>query len=116
MSSNIEVQRICEYCGKEFIARTTKTRFCSHICNSRAYKKSNKNLKIESSYQESRRVISKPFEELNAKPFLNIDEACTLLGISRRSIYRLLECGKMKAGKVGKRTILPRAEIDKLFI
>ena len=28
MSSNIKVERICEWCGKKFIAQTTVTRFC----------------------------------------------------------------------------------------
>jgi excisionase family DNA binding protein len=116
MSSNIEVQRICEYCGKEFTARTTKTRYCSHICNSRAYKDNVKDLKVELSYQESRQILSQFIGELYAKPFLNINESCRLLGISRRSIYRLLKSGKLKAGKVGKRTIITRIEIDRLFI
>ena len=115
MSSNIEVQRICEYCGKEFTARTTQTRFCSHTCNSRAYKASLKNLKVELSNKETQRIISQPFEELKAKPFLSIAEACKLLGISRRTVYRMLERGELKAGKAGKRTIIQRSEIDKLF-
>ncbi|MFA6334291.1 MAG: CHC2 zinc finger domain-containing protein [Bacteroidales bacterium] len=28
MGSNIRVQRICQYCGKEFTARTTVTKYC----------------------------------------------------------------------------------------
>lgn len=38
MSSNIEVVRICEYCKNDFIAKTTRTRYCSHLYNSRDYK------------------------------------------------------------------------------
>ena len=38
-----------------------------------------------------------------------------MLGISHRTIYRLLQRGELKAGKVGKRTIFKRAEIDRLF-
>ena len=59
MSSNIEVQRICEYCDKEFTARTTKTRFCSHACNSRAYKANIKSIKVENSNKEFQRIIAK---------------------------------------------------------
>jgi excisionase family DNA binding protein len=55
-------------------------------------------------------------EELKAKPFLSVAEACTLLGISRRTIYRMLERGELRAGKAGKRTIFQRSEIDKLFL
>ena len=116
MSSNIEVQRICKYCGKEFTARTTQTRFCSHTCNNKAYKANIKSLKVELSNKETQRIISQPIEELKAKPFLSIAETCKLLGISRRTVYRLLERGELKAGKAGKRTIIQRSEIDKLFI
>ncbi|MFA6924387.1 MAG: helix-turn-helix domain-containing protein [Bacteroidales bacterium] len=115
MSSNIEVQRICEYCGKEFTARTTKTRFCSHHCNRRAYKKNLKKTKIEISNNETRQIIIKPIEELKTKPFLSISETCLLLGISRRTIYRLLEQNKFSASKIGKRIIIKRTEIDNLL-
>lgn len=45
MSSKIEVQRICQYCKKEFTARTTVTKYCSHKCNQRAYKAKKSDLK-----------------------------------------------------------------------
>jgi len=115
MSSSIEVQRICEYCNNEFTARTTKTRFCSHICNSRAYKKSIKESKIEKSNKETLTIVSKPIEEIKAKPFLSVSETCILLGISRRTIYRMLERGEIVSAKAGTRTIIKRSEIDKLF-
>ena len=38
MSSNIKVERICEWCGKKFIAQTTVTRFCSKRCAEHSYK------------------------------------------------------------------------------
>ena len=115
MSTNIEVQRVCEYCRKEFTARTTVTRYCSHTCNSRAYKHKIKELKVTVSNKETKRIVSKPLEELIVKPFLSISETCSLLGISRRTIYRMVQKGDLKAGKVGKRTIIQRSEIDKLF-
>jgi excisionase family DNA binding protein len=53
--------------------------------------------------------------ELKDKTFLSIAETCKLIGISRRTVYRMLERGELTAGKAGKRTILRRADIDKLF-
>ena len=47
MSTNIRVKRKCEYCKKEFTAKTIRTRYCSHQCNSRAYKKIKATEKIE---------------------------------------------------------------------
>jgi len=38
MSSNIEVQRVCQLCGKKFTARTTVTKYCSDRCSKKAYK------------------------------------------------------------------------------
>ena len=52
MSSNIRVSRICQFCEKEFIARTTVTKFCSHKCNSKAYKMKKRNEKVKTSYKQ----------------------------------------------------------------
>jgi excisionase family DNA binding protein len=52
---------------------------------------------------------------LQLKTFLSIDEAAMLLGASRRTIQRLIAKGSIKAGKLGSRSIIQRAEIDKLF-
>ena len=116
MSSNIQVQRVCQHCGKEFTARTTVTRYCSHRCNSAAQKAKLRADKVEASNKETQRIITQPIEQLKAKPFLSVDETCQLLGISRRTVYRLLESGDLKAGKVGSRTIIQRIDIDKLIL
>ena len=115
MSTNIQVQRICQHCGKEFTARTTVTRFCSNACSSKAYKANVKTLKVELSNRETQRVVSKPIEELKAKPFLSIWEAGKLLGVSRRTIYRMLDRGELNSGKAGTRTIIKRSDIDNIF-
>lgn len=115
MSSNIKVQRICQHCGNEFTARTTVTQYCSDNCAKRAYKVRQRKAKVEESNKETHKVIVRPIEELKAKEFLSIPDACKLLGISRRTIYRMLERGEMKAGKAGKRTIIQRSQIDRLF-
>jgi len=116
MSSNIKTQRICQYCGKEFIAKTTVTKYCSHACNSRAYKANVKNLKIQLSNTETQQIKVKPIEELNAKPFLSISESCQLLGVSRRTIYRMIERKNLTVVKIGSRSIIKRSDIDRIFI
>lgn len=55
MSSNIEIIRVCEFCKKEFKARTTVTRFSSHNCNRKAYKAKIKSEKIQKSNIETTR-------------------------------------------------------------
>ncbi len=115
MSSNISVQRICQHCGNEFTAKTTTTQYCSMTCNRRAYKAKVKYGKIEKSDNEVKAIKTKPMDDLKAKEFLSVTDACTLVGISRRTAYRLIEKGELFASKVGGRTIIKRSSIDKFF-
>jgi excisionase family DNA binding protein len=120
MSSKIQIQRICEYCGKEFTAQTTVTRFCSHKCNSRAYKLKVKELKVGKSNEETnqQKILSASdvqLEIIKQKDFLSIKEAYTLLGVSERTFYRLMKEGTIPATKLGGRTIIKRSVIDNLF-
>lgn len=79
-----------------FIAKTTKTRYCSHKCNSRGYKANVKGLKIEISSIETNKSITPPIEEIKAKEFLSIKETYTLIGLSRRSLYRLIKSERLQ--------------------
>lgn len=115
MSSHIQINRICQHCGKEFIARTTTTSYCSHKCNSSAYKAKTRKVKIEKSNEQVQLVKNKPIEDLKSKAFLSIAETSKLLGISRRTIYRMIERGEIIIAKAGRRSILRRSDIDKLF-
>jgi len=115
MSSNIKVQRICQHCGNEFTARTTTTLYCSHRCNSAAYKAKQRAGKVEQSNKETQRIKTQPIEQLKAKAFLSIADTCKLIGISRRTVYRMIERGELITGKAGKRTIIRRSDLDKLF-
>ncbi|NPD86443.1 helix-turn-helix domain-containing protein [Lentimicrobium sp. L6] len=120
MSSKIEVQKICEFCGEEFIAKTTVTRFCGHTCASRSYKQRKKENKVGRAIEETNKQKILSITELNQevikqKDFLSIKEAHTLLGLSERTFYRLMKAGTIQATKLGKRTIIKRSEIDKLF-
>lgn len=115
MSSNIEILKICQHCEKTFIARTTVTKFCSHKCASRNYKKRKRDEKIQKVTPASVQRVNFNQEQLKHKDFLSIDETCKLLGTSRMTIYRQIKSGNIKAGKIGRRTIIKRTEIDKLF-
>jgi len=115
MSSNIKIQRICQHCTNEFIARTTTTLYCSSRCNSAAYKAKHRAGKVEQSNMETQRIKTQPIEQLKAKAFLSIADTCKLIGISRRTVYRMIERGELITGKAGKRTIIRRSDLDKLF-
>ncbi len=116
MSSNIRIQRICQYCNSEFTAKTTVTKYCSDTCAKRAYKARKRAEKIESSKKETIATVQKPIHELKAKEFLTVREMSQLLNCSVRTGYRLIKDHKIKAVNLGQRkTIIKRSEIDKLF-
>lgn len=120
MSSTIEIRKICEFCGNEFLAKTTVTRFCGHTCASRSYKQRKKVNKIGRAIEKvnQQKILSLTelnLEAIKQKDFLSIKEAHTLLGLSERTFFRLMKAGTIQATKLGKRTIIKRAEIDKLF-
>ena len=119
MSTNISVQKICKYCGKEFTAKTLTTKYCSHQCNSKDYKKRKREQKL-AAYEESNNkyepeVLTKTLA-VQKLDFLSIDEAATLLGTSRRTIQRLIAKGAIQVAKLGARTIIKRTAIDNLFV
>ncbi len=116
MSSKIEVQRICQYCGNEFTARTTVTRFCSHKCNKAAYKQKERAGKVETSNKQTQQIKTQPIEILKAKEFLTVRDVATLLNSSIRTVYRLIEQGNIKAVNIAQRkTLVKRSDLDKLF-
>lgn len=115
MSSRIYTIRICEYCNKEFTARTTKTRFCSKKCNSAAYKAKQRRIKIENSEQQTKQIAQQHLSEITQKEYLSVSEASLLVGLSRRTFYNLIQRNSLPIYKIGTRTILKRSDLDKLF-
>ena len=115
MTSHIRVQRICRQCGSEFTAKTTFTQYCGDVCAKRAYKVRSRQAKIEHSEAETTAIRNKPLAELQAKEFLSIAETCALLGLSRRTVFRLLQSGRIPSAKFGRRTIIKRASLEALF-
>ena len=125
MSSNIQIKRICQYCGKEFIAKTTKTAYCSHSCNSLAYKAKIKAGKIKQSNNETSQIRvsndirpgkTKSIENLKDREYLTVKEVSMLINCSRQNVYKLIKSGKLKATNLLiKKTLVRRSDIDKLF-
>lgn len=115
MSTNITVNRICEQCGKTFVAKTTVTRFCSHICNSRNYKQKARRSKIATSEHQ---VLQTRTQAIATQPieFLTVKQAARLLHCSERSIYQHIQNGRIKAIKLSPRkTLIKKKFLDKAF-
>lgn len=116
MSSNIKVQRICQWCGIEFTAKTTVTKYCSGACGKRSYKDRIKKQKINQCNKETYGKKILPIETLKAKEFLNAREVSYLLGCSLRTVYRLINNGTIKAVNLSERlTRIKRHELNKLL-
>lgn len=115
MSSNIQIQRICQYCNTEFTARTTVTKYCSHKCSQRAYKLNKRVEKIEKANKESKETLNRPISSLKDKEYLSIDEVSAITGISRRTLYRLIASGELGKIKIGSRTLIGRSDINNFF-
>ncbi|MFW6275141.1 MAG: helix-turn-helix domain-containing protein [bacterium] len=115
MSSNIEIKKVCQYCGNEFTARTTTTKYCGDVCAKRAYKARKRNEKISKAKKETHQIKTKPIQELKEKEFLSITDTYQLLGVSRRTVYRMIKRGDLKATKIGGRTIIRKKDINQIF-
>ncbi len=113
MSSNIKVERICEWCGKKFIAQTTVTRFCSKRCSERSYKKRFRQKKMQVSNQETATNVAN--NKWRDKDFLTPTQAAELLGIGRMSIYRYIRNGKIKVVRFERKTLISKADIQAMF-
>ena len=114
MSSKIEVMRICEECKSEFMARTTITRFCSHACNRRHYKKRLRLKKVEGSNIKTSST-ARELDPVTAKEYLTIKEVCDYIGISRTTLWRLVKNQTIQAIKLGDRTIINKSHLEKVL-
>ena len=116
MSTNIKIQRICQFCGNEFTARTTTTKYCSHKCNSRHYKKKVKDEKIDTSNNETLRIRSRNIEDVKTKEFLTVRDVSILLGCSLRTAYRLVNNGTIKGINLAERmTRITRTDLNSVL-
>lgn len=111
MSSNIKVERICEWCGNKFIAQTTVTRFCTKRCAEHSYKERLRQKKMAVSNQETAQSNIK----WRDKDYLTPTQAAELLGIGRMSIYRYIRNGKIKVVRFARKTLISKADIQAMF-
>ena len=119
MSSNIRIERVCEFCKCKFVARTTKTKFCSHRCSSRSWKHTARQEKIVVSNIEStisgkiRRTVN--FPELAEKQLLTITEASAFLNITHVTLRRWIKEKRILSSRIGKKHLIKREHLDKLI-
>ena len=108
--NNMEVKRICQWCGKPFIAKKTTTNYCSHQCASQGYKHRMRERRLElRELQDLIEVKSK----LDHQDYFTFAQAAQLMGVSRQYIYKLVKEEKLRASRISARmSIIRRADIE----
>lgn len=118
MSSNIRIERVCQFCKSKFIARTTKTQYCSNKCSSRAYKQAARQEKLKIAKVESsiagKIKVAVNFPMLTGKELLTITEASALLNITHVTLRRWIKEKRIKTSRIGKKHLIKRSHIDEL--
>ena len=116
-ASKIRIKKICEYCGQEFYALKTSTRFCSKSCNDRAYKMRQRVNTVKKAESENLTVSQEhTFSVINQKEYLSIKEVGILLGITSRAVYNYIYSGQLKAIKLSTRlTIVHKSDVDSMM-
>ena len=113
----LRFKKHCEFCGAEFTAQKSSTRFCSHMCASRAYKARKRQLVEDqvnekfSMEEENRRKI-----DLSNVYVMTPRDAAAYLGVSTATIYRYLSSGQFKALRLRAKTLIRKEDLDSLFV
>lgn len=83
-TENMEVRKICQWCGKPFIAQKTTTCYCSHQCSNLGYKECIR----ERKWQLKRlQELLQPRQAAEGQDFFSFAQAAKLMGVTRQYIY-----------------------------
>ena len=106
----MEVKRICQWCGKPFMAKKTTTNYCSPQCSKRGYKHRMKERRMEMrEFQEMLEVKNK----LESQEYFTFSQAARLMGVSRQYVYKLVKEDKLRASRLSSRmSLIRRADIE----
>lgn len=117
MRAKEPIKKICEFCGCEFEAYTQNARYCSHACNSKAYKENKRKEVISLTASiASKAKREKAKTDLSERDYLSISEAAMLLGWCKQTVYNYCHKGIIPAKRLSKRTTLIRKkDIEALF-
>ena len=108
MASSIRVSKTCEYCKQEFIARTIHTRYCSHRCNQKGYKRKERIAKVDLTVNAAGipdfrlRQQKADWHRFEGKPYLTLKEAALILNITPVTLRRWVKGALFKAAGWGK--------------
>ncbi len=106
----MEVRKICQWCGKPFIAKKTTTCYCCHRCSSLGYKERIRERKRQ--LRQSQELLQ-PRQAAEGQDFFSFAQAAKLMGVTRQYIYKLVKESKLRASRISeKKSIIHRADIE----
>ena len=109
----MEVKRICQWCGKPFIAQKTTTNYCSPQCSKRGYKHRMKERRMELIQSQDLLEVKKRLEN---QEYFTFSQAAKLMGVSRQYIYKLVKEDKLRASRISSRmSFIRRTDIELLL-
>jgi excisionase family DNA binding protein len=115
----MHIERVCKFCNSKFIARTTKTQYCSNRCSGRAYKQAARQEKLEIASSESQYIgkirTKVNFPELEGKQLLTIIEASAYLNITHVTLRRWIKERRIISSRIGKKHLIKREHLDSLI-
>ena len=107
------IKRVCEWCGKEFAAKTVRTRFCSDKCRKTAYKHT-KRVEFISNYDLKANGHGKDYNVAEHE-VMTVQLASMYLFVNRATVYRYIASGILKAVHLPGKTLIRKSDIDAMF-
>ena len=106
----MEVRKICQWCGKPFIAKKTTTCYCSHQCSNLGYKERIRERKRQLKKMQE---LLEPKQAAEGQDFFSFAQAAQLMGVTRQYVYKLVKESKLRASRIsGKKALIRRADIE----
>lgn len=111
--SAIKIRKVCEFCGQEFYTKKHSTKYCSKKCNERAYKHRKRKRFVEDVEKKQQDSIRSNLKE---QDYFQVKGVAKLMGLSPKSIYKMIYRGQLNASRITSRlTIIRRKDIESLL-
>lgn len=105
-------RKICQQCGREFLAYQSRTACCSDRCAKLLLKHQNRDERLKKTSIEVREIQRLALLDKN---FLTISDGAKLLQISRNTLYKIIEMHSIQLHRFTDRTIrISRADLEKV--
>ena len=120
MSSNMRLKKVCAFCKKVFIAKTTVTQCCSDACAKKNYKRKQRDEKLSNAQGDTKEQMQSMLNPLPAtdpvtdnieKELINVIELSIVTGLSERTLFRLIKDPLFPKLRIGKRLLFKKEKV-----